>query len=377
MAWCGICHSSCKPRRKYVCSYETIEKSNVKVSIYTEHGLLQNFDLPPYHERLYDLQQDAMNYKWWRRHGKDRAEGLRMFCLDASNIIGSDTSSVVPRVFGCQRYFHRFALNTAKKFNNCPPEPDHCLGKATRWHCSENANDRYYACPFGIARSKRCAPKLRRKYNCRWVYCGGSSNRCNLAADEVVAYRRWRKRKICKVKTYTNPVCMPTRRSVKCVYSGCPVNHKRNTTSGDGCAFPFKAYGKHYCDCTSRGHHTAWCVPKKNKDKWDAALESFNNLTHYEATKLAMAARPQLWQDCNGPERKTTDGRKCVIPFTFKGKTYNDCATKCQPWCPTDSADASNLFRSVYTPEFRKNRRGVSWGSCAPRTGDWSTFGAQ
>jgi hypothetical protein len=121
--------------------------------------------------------------------------------------------------------------------------------------------------------------------------------------------------------------------------------------------------------------------------KWNKAMDSFNNYTDYEATKKAMAQRPQLWKDCKGPQQKTKDGRACIIPFTFKGKTFQNCATKCQPWCPTDSADASNVFSrfaymGIYAAEWRKmytgNARGAGWGSCAPIVvGDWSTFGAQ
>ncbi|XP_048590312.1 uncharacterized protein LOC5511434 isoform X2 [Nematostella vectensis] len=93
------------------------------------------------------------------------------------------------------------------------------------------------------------------------------------------------------------------------------------TKQGQCCVFPFQYGGISYSQCTTDYHTGPWCSLTKNYD------------------------RDYLWGDClvladDDPGRQvcdqfTTDGRCCVLPFIYDGKTYNTCVTyrNDRPWC--------------------------------------------
>ncbi|CAH3105667.1 unnamed protein product [Porites lobata] len=101
-----------------------------------------------------------------------------------------------------------------------------------------------------------------------------------------------------------------------------PTVCTQKTTSGQCCSIPFIYKGVSYNSCTDAEHHTLWCsLDNQYNGRWENCV-----LT---TTKITPTVCPQ----------RTTSGQCCIIPFTYKGVTYNSCtdADHHRLWCSLDS----------------------------------------
>ena len=94
--------------------------------------------------------------------------------------------------------------------------------------------------------------------------------------------------------------------------TGCKTNG--GAIPNRQCTFPFTVYGKTFDACTSVGHTAPWCSTKVDQ-----------NGHHVRGN----------WGDC-GSECSCINSR-CVFPFIYKGKTYEQCTREDhhEPWCAT------------------------------------------
>ncbi|XP_068731263.1 matrix metalloproteinase-9-like [Montipora capricornis] len=135
------------------------------------------------------------------------------------------------------------------------------------------------------------------------VVCAFLINLRNAASDTVVPTSE---PEDCSVKTTQVPTSEPEDCSVK-------------TTQGKCCHFPFTYRGKVYQSCTTKNHDKPWCSITANYDQdgqWGNCLP-------------IPTSEPE---DCSV---KTTGGKCCHFPFTYRGKVYQSCTTKNhdKPWC--------------------------------------------
>ncbi|XP_068692168.1 seminal plasma protein HSP-1-like isoform X3 [Montipora foliosa] len=154
------------------------------------------------------------------------------------------------------------------------------------------------------------------------VVCAFLINLRNAASDTVVPTSE---PEDCSVKTTQVPTSEPEDCSVK-------------TTQGKCCHFPFTYRGKVYQSCTTKNHDKPWCSITANYDQdgqWGNCLP-------------IPTSEPE---DCSV---KTTQGKCCHFPFTYRGKVYQSCTTKNhdKPWCST-------------TANYDQDGQ---WGNCLPKT---------
>ncbi|XP_068762357.1 uncharacterized protein [Montipora capricornis] len=101
------------------------------------------------------------------------------------------------------------------------------------------------------------------------------------------------------------------------------------TTKGECCRFPFTYHGEVYLGCTTDGHDKLWCSTTGNYDKHG------------------------LWGDCSAkPEVcsvRTTNGKCCRFPFNTYGKVYKSCTIDRhhRPWCTTVDGQWGNCLTKV------------------------------
>ncbi|CAH3143085.1 unnamed protein product, partial [Porites evermanni] len=138
----------------------------------------------------------------------------------------------------------------------------------------------------------------------------------------------------------------------------CP----QQTTSGKCCSIPFKYRGVTFNSCTSADYHRPWCsLDPVYKGRWDNCTSgkccsipfkyrgvTFNSCTSADYHRPWCSLDPVYkgrWDNCittTAPTvcpEKTTSGKCCSLPFTYKGVTYNSCTSVNynRPWCSLDS----------------------------------------
>ncbi|XP_074621612.1 72 kDa type IV collagenase-like isoform X3 [Acropora palmata] len=113
--------------------------------------------------------------------------------------------------------------------------------------------------------------------------------------------------------------------SYKGRWGNCEVECKTKTTNGKCCSFPFTYKGVTYNSCTKIGHNKLWCsLDTSYKGRWGNCEVDCNTTRTDEV-------------EC---KTKTTNGKCCSFPFTYKGVTYNSC-TKIghnKLWCSLDTS---------------------------------------
>lgn len=111
------------------------------------------------------------------------------------------------------------------------------------------------------------------------------------------------------------------------------------TLDGRRCVFPFVFLGKRYAECTSDEDRDGrrWCSVRVDREgrhvRGDWGYCNPNTCNHMRITP-APTPDPTMPPTC-----RTTDGRACMLPFRFRGRTYTDCTTDTDPdgrhWCST------------------------------------------
>ncbi|CAB4069290.1 MMP9 [Lepeophtheirus salmonis] len=160
-----------------------------------------------------------------------------------------------------------------------------------------------------------------------------------------------------------------------CVESTCKVC---SSTSGNKCVFPFKYKGETYDKCTTAENGgTPWCAtsvfasleangygncgsdceteptPSPTTCQTSTGKASVDNGgTQWCATSVDANKNYQGYGNCVESTCKvcsSTNGKKCVFPFKYKGETYDKCTTAENggtPWC------ANSLYASLEADTF-------------------------
>ena len=117
-----------------------------------------------------------------------------------------------------------------------------------------------------------------------------------------------------------------------------PVIKKNKTVSGKDCKFPFKFYNKMYNECyLNKKTSKYWCA---TETKSDGSIISKDNCEEdkplFESNKTVVM---------------TKDGKRCIFPYTYYGKPYNEC-NKWNSWskeyeCPTKIVKGKIVERGI------------------------------
>ena len=130
----------------------------------------------------------------------------------------------------------------------------------------------------------------------------------------------------------------------------CP----EKTTSGQCCSLPFTYEGVTYNSCTSVNYNRPWCsLDSVYKGRWGNCSEyNLTQLKHdfsvyfkvtlslyQKHSVFCLIALPVTTTSPTVCPEKTTSGRCCSLPFTYRGVTYNSCTSVNynRPWCSLDS----------------------------------------
>ncbi|XP_067041766.1 epididymal sperm-binding protein 1-like isoform X3 [Acropora muricata] len=161
-------------------------------------------------------------------------------------------------------------------------------------------------------------------------------------------------------------------------WGNCEVECKTKTTDGKCCSFPFTYKGVTYNSCTNIDHNMLWCsLDTCYKGRWgncevecktkttDGKCCSFpftykgvtyNSCTKIDHNKLWCSLDTSYkgrWGNCVECKTKTTNGKCCSFPFTYKGVTYNSC-TKIDHnklWCSLDTSYKGRWGNCVLRPK--------------------------
>ncbi|KAL9967399.1 hypothetical protein ACROYT_G025616 [Oculina patagonica] len=138
----------------------------------------------------------------------------------------------------------------------------------------------------------------------------------------------------------------------------CPPGKKTNDAQGRCCVFPFTYGGKTFDSCTTYANgNTLWCsFDAVYRGQWANCVNPCTNLPCKNKGTCTVTGEDKYSCQCpNGfegencekkipcpPGKKTNDaqGRCCVFPFTYGGKTFDSCTTYANGntlWCSFDA----------------------------------------
>ncbi|XP_068750538.1 uncharacterized protein [Montipora capricornis] len=227
--------------------------------------------------------------------------------------------------------------------------------------------DTYYRGRWGNCAEPECKTKTTNDKCCSlpFTYKGVTYNSCT----KVDHNQLW-----CSLDTY-----------YRGRWGNCEPECKTKTTNDKCCSLPFTYKGVRYNSCTKVDHNQLWCSldtyyrgrwgncepeckTKTTNDKCCSLPFTYKGVTYNSCTKVD---HNQLWCSLDTYYRgrwgncepecktKTTNGKCCSLPFTYKGVTYNSC-TKVdhnQLWCSLDT--------------YYRGR----WGNCEPECKTKTTNG--
>lgn len=385
-------------------SLRPMEKFDAVLRVYGHTGLVNRFTLPLAVEGNYDnilLPNTTKTAPQLAMEGNytSAAEMARIMCFNVKR----DGSG---QMHDCGRYFSYWAAFNAKKASACPPVDETCEGKSPGWHCSTTIEGGYYYCGGGDARvwnqglatMKMCAPRVSGGMNytgkcypikeklsgdgCSVEKATVADIQCNTdpAVDESDVDKQ-------RFDTVCQSAEAPGLTAATSGLGGCTVGRK--------CAKSWYLNGQQLTGC-SRKHRqgTIYHTPVCMYEEKDDVINICNSKT---ARKLGFACKvlPKWWKHfrcvmpgedgavtcpgfnwvrrqwgvCGARCRKTVDkytGRarrkdfvidgantntKCHFPFTYKGKSYYDCAMDPAgggDWCAT-------------SPMFKRHQYNCGW----------------
>eukprot|EP00808_Paulinella_micropora_P020507 g1892.t1 len=165
---------------------------------------------------------------------------------------------------------------------------------------------------------------------------------------------------ITPVATTTPPTITPLATTTG---AGC------QTTAGNLCVFSFTYRGVTYNNCASVDNNgVSWCYDSRGSKKWGdcdpttcegrgvatTTMTPVATTTPPTITPVATTTPPTITPlaTTTGAGCQTTAGNLCVFPFTYRGVTYNNCAS-------VDNNGVSWCYDS---------RGSKKWGDCDPTT---------
>ncbi|XP_078594334.1 uncharacterized protein LOC144872098 isoform X1 [Branchiostoma floridae x Branchiostoma japonicum] len=147
------------------------------------------------------------------------------------------------------------------------------------------------------------------------------------------------------------------------------------------CSFPFEYGGKLYDGCKKTFGLRPWCsLDRIYKGSWKYCTAKDSQMAEdYQREKAAKEmqiqrgghkALEQKEEEEDRPEEDTSvlkeiptlggtaNGAKCALPFTYYGRTYNNCTTfrAKQPWCSTTEKYSGQWGLCVFITEEQKEK---------------------